>query len=89
MKHTTIRPAPGSAPQDYCNEVTVVRVYRLEDGSFDPREWGDDVPWQIDGYNESTGAYTEAVENYPTHAQALAGAETFIERNGYERKERP
>lgn len=81
--------SPAHVAETYAETITVVRVYRLEDGSYDPAEWDDDVPWQVDGYNERTDECSEAVENYATHAVALEAARTFAERNGYDMEARP
>lgn len=75
-----VRPMPST----YCEKITVVRVYRLPDGAFD-----NDIPWQVDGYNEVTGECSEYVENYGTFERAIAGARTFAERCGFEWEERP
>lgn len=76
---------PQLLSDDYADKVTKVRVYRLEDGSFDPHEWADDIPWQVDGIDTSEAAWklTEQVENYATFEQALAGAQTFCERHNF------
>jgi hypothetical protein len=79
------------APQDMSHysgdEITKVRIYRLEDAPFGtPAEVSaltDDAPWQIDGYDERTGRVTQDVLNYVTHAGAVRGIPEFLEWHGY------
>jgi hypothetical protein len=79
---STLHP-PENMSAEYAEVVTTLRVYRLEDGAFDPHEW-DDRPWQVDGFDKATGRMSSAVENYNTFQEAIAALGGFLDRSGYE-----
>lgn len=81
---STLHPPVDQA--EYAEVVTRMRIYHLDDvDPCDPDEW----PWQVDGYDHTTGRVTSVVENYATFEDAVASYRGFPDRHGYAVVPRP
>jgi bifunctional pyridoxal-dependent enzyme with beta-cystathionase and maltose regulon repressor activities len=70
MKHFAPEQIQALPNDSYTSEPRKLRI--VKDGD-------NDYPWQLDAYDDATGAYTEEVHNFATFEEAVAFIPEFID----------